>query len=382
MIELKDISKYYDEQTPFLKNINLSAERSEILVLVGEEGCGKATMIRIMARMILPSGGEVNIGKKNLLDFETEELRTKIGFVTRDPGLLPHLTVSQNIGIMPSLNDWSDEQKEKAVSEALLKLGLQESGLYSKYPEEISRKEQILVAIARALACGAENLLLDETLDELQADEKDEIFSLAFRLRDGYEKTVIISTKSLKDALFIGDRIAIMKDGKIEQLGRPREILKHPKNDYIEYYVGKSRLWKPKEMLLAKDIMSGSIITIGENRGLIHAIELMRDKNTNILVVVEEERREKGKEKPLGLVGPKQIKKAFSADATMKDIMRRDIKTVGLESSLEHVLALRSEVNQYDIPVVGENRNIEGIITERSLLNVMEESFPDIEEVR
>lgn len=382
MIKLKNITKTYDGKTMVVKDLDLHVEKGEIVVLIGESGCGKTTTMKMINRLIDPTEGEIIINGKNIKEINPIELRRNIGYVIQQVGLFPHLSVGQNIEVVPHLKKWPEDKRKRRSQELLELIGLAPRDYYDRYPRELSGGQQQRIGVARALAVDPDIILMDEPFSALDPITREQLQNELLRLQDEMHKTIVFVTHDMDEALKLGDKLAVMMEGKVVQYASPEELLKNPANDFIEYFVGKDRIWKKPEMLYAKDIMSEAI-TIGKRRSRVQAIEQMRQKNVNVLIVIDKEAADiDNQQVPLGIVGPRQLRKAYTHETKMGDIMREDIKTVDEHVNLVEVLQIRKEYKQYNIPVVGENGKLKGIITERSILNVLTDIVPDIEEVR
>ncbi|WP_105616178.1 ABC transporter ATP-binding protein [Vallitalea okinawensis] len=378
MIELKNIIKTFDGSNNVVDNLDLTIHNGEFMVLIGESGCGKTTTMKMINRLIEPTSGTIKIDGKDITSIDKIELRRNIGYVIQKVGLFPHLTVGQNIELIPSLNKWDDEKKKKRAYELLDLVDLPPEQYYSRFPSELSGGQQQRIGVARALAVDPDIILMDEPFSALDPLTREQLQQEMLKLQDELHKTIVFVTHDMDEAIKLGDRIAVMKDGKIIQCDAPEEILKNPINDFIEYFVGKDRLWRTPEMLYAKDIMNKKTVKIGAKRSSAHAIELMKEKNTNVLVVVD--RDSVKPQQPLGIVGIRQLRKADNHEIKMKDIMKTDMEFVYEDTNLLEVLNLRKEHKLRNIPVLDKEKNLKGIITQTSILNILTEVVPEIDE--
>jgi osmoprotectant transport system ATP-binding protein len=375
MIELKNVSKTYDGKTIIVDNLNLKVEKGELVVLVGESGCGKTTTMRMINRLEELTSGSIFINGKDIMQQNPIELRRNIGYVIQKVGLFPHLTVAKNIATVPQLEKKPKEEIEKRVIELLELVDLSPDDYKDRYPNELSGGQQQRVGVARALANDPDIILMDEPFSALDPLTRDQLQNELLKLQTELHKTIVFVTHDIDEAIKIGDRIAVMKDGKIVQHDSPENILKNPASEFIENFVGKDRLWKTPDMLHAEDVMRKDFVKIGMNRPIAHAIELMKEKNAEILVVVEGSGNQSNRYK--GLVGKRQISQAGDS-SKMLEIMRSDTITVSPDAQLTEVLALRNEKNLRYIPVVSDG-SIVGIISAPSVLNVLTEIIPESE---
>ncbi len=375
MIELKNVSKSYDGKKIIVDNLNLKIEQGELVVLVGESGCGKTTTMRMINRLEDLTSGQILINGKDIMQQNPIELRRNIGYVIQKVGLFPHLTVSKNIATVPMLEKKPKEEIEKRTLELLELVDLPPDEYKDRYPNELSGGQQQRIGVARALANDPAIILMDEPFSALDPLTRDQLQNELLKLQKELHKTIVFVTHDIDEAIKIGDRIAVMKDGYIAQYDTPEQILKNPANDFVENFVGKDRLWKTPDMLHAEDVMRKDFHKIGMDRPISHAIELMKEKNAEILVVVEGSGNQSNLYK--GLVGKRQISKGKDT-SKMSEIMRSDTITVSPDALLTEVLTLRNDKNLRYIPVV-DGKNIVGIISAPSVLNVLTEFIPESE---
>lgn len=376
MIELIDVSKTYNGKDLIVNNLDLVIEKGELVVLVGESGCGKTTTMKMINRLEEATSGKILIDGKDIQEIDPIVLRRNIGYVIQQVGLFPHLTVGENIGIVPKLTKNDPEKIAKRTIELLDMVGLKHEDYLDRYPNELSGGQQQRVGVARALANEPDVVLMDEPFSALDPITREQLQNELLKLQEELHKTIVFVTHDIDEAIKIGDKIAVMQGGRIMQYDTPENVLKNPANEFIENFVGTDRLWKTPDMLRAQDIMNKDYVRIGMNRPLAHAVELMREKKTEVLVVVGSSGNDPDIIK--GMVGRRQINKEYDHDVKMKDIMRTDVVTVNKETPLNEVLQLRQNNKLRFIPVVDEDI-IVGIITESSILSVLTDIIPESE---
>jgi osmoprotectant transport system ATP-binding protein len=222
---------------------------------------------------------------------------------------------------------------------------------------------------------------MDEPFSALDPITREKLQDEMLKLQEELKKTIVFVTHDMDEALKLADKIAVVKDGKILQFDTPEEILKNPKNEFVEFFIGKERLWKTPEMLLAKDIMKKKVAKISLEGTLSRAIEIMKEKDTTMVVVVD-----KVKDKPqeiLGVVTPKILRiseqKKHPGTYKIKDIMRKEFVTVSETTNMVEVLGIMSEKDFRSIPVTDKENKVVGVITPTSLLNIIHEISPSSE---
>jgi len=378
LISLKGVSKSYNQQTKVVDDLNLEINDGELVVLVGESGCGKTTTMKMINRLIEPTSGDIFINGKNIKSLNKNELRRNIGYVIQNIGLLPHQTIEKNIATVPLLCKKDKGEVKARVHELLDLIELPYDIYASRYPRELSGGQQQRIGVARALANNPDIILMDEPFSALDPITREQLQNELLKLQVELHKTIVFVTHDIDEALKLGDRIAVMADGNILQYDTPENILKHPVNDYVEAFVGTDRLWKTPDMLKAKEVMNKKIIKIGADRPILHAIELMKEHDTNILIVVENASSKSSK--MLGILGINRLKGVSNPATKVRDIMKVDVIKIPQDMSLVEVLNIRKENGIQYSPVMDVAGNIIGIITNTSIINVLTDIVPDKEE--
>ncbi|MGL4970629.1 MAG: ABC transporter ATP-binding protein, partial [Cetobacterium sp.] len=289
MIEFKKVTKSYDKNTLILKNIDFKVKTGEFVVLIGESGCGKTTTMKLINRLIDPSNGIVLIDGEDISKVDPITLRRRIGYVIQKEGLMPHMTIGENIELVPKLLKWEKEKRRKRAFELLYLLNLDPEIYYDKYPHEVSGGQKQRVGIARALATNPDIILMDEPFSALDPITRESIQDEVLKLQKELGKTIIFVTHDMDEAIKLGERIAFLKDGEILQFGTPDEILKNPASEYIEQFIGKDRIWKTPKKLLVSDIMSKQYWTIEKRSNISRAFNLLKTHDTDFLIVTESE---------------------------------------------------------------------------------------------
>ncbi|GAA0860549.1 ABC transporter ATP-binding protein [Clostridium nitritogenes] len=373
MIEIKNVSKKLGNRT-ILDNISLTIESGSLVVLIGSSGCGKTTTLKLINKLITPTSGEIFIDDKPLSKENTINLRRKIGYVIQNTGLFPHLTIKENIELIPRLKkEKSIKDIEKTTIDLLNMVGLNPETYLNKYPSELSGGQQQRVGVARAFATDAEIILMDEPFSALDPITRTSLQEELFSLQEELKKTIIFVTHDMDEALKIADKICIMKDGKVAQYDTPENILRNPANDFVRDFIGSDRVWNNPEFIKAKDIMIKDPVAVKGKRNILQGIEIMRSSKVDSLLVVDKDNLLKG------IVTVKDIKSTHDKSTALEKIMSIEPLSVNEDDNLVDILAVMNEHSVGYIPVTNSSNKLVGLITRSSLLSVLSEQFLEME---
>ncbi|MGG0642454.1 ABC transporter ATP-binding protein [Sporosarcina gallistercoris] len=238
MIQFKDVSKSYDGKTNVVESVNFEIAEGEFFVLIGPSGCGKTTTLKMINRLIPLSDGTIRIHDKKISDYAIHELRWQIGYVLQQIALFPHMTIEENISIVPELKQWKKERIHKRVTELLNMAGLDPDTYRGRKPSELSGGQQQRIGVVRALAADPDIVLMDEPFSALDPISRLKLQEDLLHLQRTIRKTIVFVTHDIQEAMKLGDRICIMKEGKIEQLGTPEEITAAPATPFVQEFIG------------------------------------------------------------------------------------------------------------------------------------------------
>lgn len=238
MITFKDVKKTYEDGTTAVQNFSLDIHKGEFFVLIGPSGCGKTTTLKMINRLHNVTDGDILIDGKSIKEHNIHELRWNIGYVLQQIALFPHMTIEENISIVPELKGWKKADIKKRVEELLGLVGLDPSIYRNRKPSELSGGQAQRVGVARALAADPPIILMDEPFSALDPLSREQLQRDFLNLKEKIQKTIVFVTHNMNEALTLGDRICLMKDGEMVQVGTPEEFLKHPKNDFVKSFIG------------------------------------------------------------------------------------------------------------------------------------------------
>jgi osmoprotectant transport system ATP-binding protein len=378
LIEFKKVAKSYDGKTNIIEGLDMKINKGELVILIGESGSGKTTTMKMINRLHEPTSGAILIGDKNIMDINPIELRRNIGYVIQKVGLFPHMTIGENIELIPYLKNWDKEKRRNRAIELLELVDLDPDIYINKYPHELSGGQQQRIGVARALAVNPEIILMDEPFSALDPITREQLQEELLKLQDELHKTIVFVTHDMDEALKLGDRIAVMKDGKLIQFDTPENILKNPINDFVEYFVGKDRLWRSPEMLYARDIMVKKPATISLQRTPSKALEIMKEKGTDYLLVVDQAGDRP--KKVIGFITPKELRNKTGSEYKMKDLLNSNFTSISETTNMVEVLNIMKSEKRKNLPVIGEDGYLKGLITQTSILNIFADAIGDLYE--
>ena len=256
MIELENLRKVY--RTPgggevvAVDDVSFSVSPGETLCLIGTSGCGKTTSLKLINRLIEPSAGTIRVGGEDIRDLDVIRLRRRMGYVVQKGGLFPHLTVAGNVGLLCELEGWTKERTRLRV-EALLELvNLPPEQFADRYPRELSGGQRQRVGVARALALDPDYILMDEPFGALDPLTREQIHVEFESLKDKVEKTIVMVTHDMAEAFRLGDRVAIMDEGRIVQIGTEDDVRRRPANAFVAAFL-RNHMEKPPANAVERD---------------------------------------------------------------------------------------------------------------------------------
>ena len=234
MIKLREVSKRFGELEA-VNALSLTVEPGELLVLLGGSGSGKTTTLKMVNRLVEPSSGTILLDGEDIAEIEPHALRRRIGYVFQRLGLFPHMSVAENIAVTPSLLGWDAERTRERVYELLKLVELDtEIDIGERAVTELSGGQQQRVSVARALAAKPKLMLLDEPFGALDPITRERLQRSFVRIRKELDLTAIFVTHDMLEALLMGDRIAVMHEGKLAQIGTPSKLMQAPATEYVE----------------------------------------------------------------------------------------------------------------------------------------------------
>ncbi|HEX9496337.1 MAG TPA: ABC transporter ATP-binding protein [Candidatus Limnocylindria bacterium] len=293
-VEFRDVTKRYADQVA-VDGLSLAVPAGKICVLVGPSGSGKTTSLKMVNRLIEPTSGAILIDGHDILREDPVQLRRRIGYVIQQVGLFPHQTIADNVATVPRLLGWPKARIDARATELLALVGLDPSRYAKRYPVQLSGGERQRAGVARALAAEPPVMLMDEPFGAVDPIVRDRLQHELLRIQRELGTTILFVTHDIDEAIRLGDRVAIMKDGKLVQYAPPGELLAHPANEFVAEFVGADRGLKRLELLtvggadLDTSVQRGSlgpdILVLSPTDTLRRALTRMLETESQLAVV-------------------------------------------------------------------------------------------------
>ncbi|WP_035053335.1 betaine/proline/choline family ABC transporter ATP-binding protein [Carnobacterium pleistocenium] len=365
MIEFKNISKVYKGGKKAVDNINLTFNDGEFIVFIGTSGSGKTTSMRMINRMIEPTSGQILIDGEDIMEKDPVQLRRKIGYVIQQIGLMPHMTIYDNIVMVPKLLKWSEEEQRESAERLLAKVDMPKEFL-ARYPGELSGGQQQRIGVIRALAADQDIILMDEPFGALDPITRDALQELVKELQKEMGKTFIFVTHDMDEALKLADRIVIMQNGRVVQFDTPDNILAEPANQFVEDFIGEDRLIMARPNIQTVDqVMIKNPVSVTPGKTLSEAIRLMRDKRVDSLFVTDDSGVLKG------YVDIEIINRNRKHATSVGDIMKEEVSFVREGTFLRDTVQKILKRGFKNIPVVDDKNRLIGLVTRTSLVDIV-----------
>lgn len=365
LIEFKNISKVYKGGKKAVDDINLTFNDGEFIVFIGTSGSGKTTSMRMINRMIEPTSGQILIDGEDIMEKDPVQLRRKIGYVIQQIGLMPHMTIYDNIVMVPKLLKWSEEKQRESAERLLAKVDMPKE-FFARYPGELSGGQQQRIGVIRALAADQDIILMDEPFGALDPITRDALQELVKELQKEMGKTFIFVTHDMDEALKLADRIVIMQNGRVVQFDTPDNILAEPANQFVEDFIGEDRLIMARPNIQTVDqVMIKNPVSVTPGKTLSEAIRLMRDKRVDSLFVTDDSGVLKG------YVDIEIINRNRKHATSVGDIMKEEVSFVREGTFLRDTVQKILKRGFKNIPVVDDKNRLIGLVTRTSLVDIV-----------
>ncbi|MEU8886903.1 betaine/proline/choline family ABC transporter ATP-binding protein [Streptomyces sp. NPDC048442] len=365
-IRLENLTKQYaGNPYPSVDNVSMEIRAGETVVFVGPSGGGKTTLLKMINRLIEPTSGRIRIDGEDVTDMDPVKLRRQVGYAIQSSGLFPHMTVAQNIALVPKMVGWSRARVNARVEEMLDLVGLDAGQFRGRYPRQLSGGQQQRVGVARALAADPPVLLMDEPFGAVDPITRDHLQDELIRLQRELHKTIVFVTHDFDEAIKLGDRIAVLRDrSHIAQFDTPEAILTNPADDFVSGFVGAGAALKRLNLTRVRDVEIADFPTVTVEDPLQEIFDKLRDAQTNELLLLDRHRR------PYKWLRRGDLMRAKGslarAGTLVHDTVTRDAT---LRDALEAVLI----DNAGRVAVTGRRGEFTGVVDMATLMNTVQE---------
>ncbi|SFQ72015.1 osmoprotectant transport system ATP-binding protein [Psychrobacillus psychrotolerans] len=374
MIKFEHVSKVYTDGFKAVDSVSFEVPEGEFLVLIGPSGSGKSTTMKMINRMIPHTNGTISIDGKDITKLNPSELRRNIGYVIQQIGLFPHYTIEKNIAIVPELKGWDKEKIKDRVKELLIMVDLDPEVYGSRYPKELSGGQQQRVGVARALASDPRVLLMDEPFGALDPITRDQLQDQLITLQRKLKKTIVFVTHDMDEALKLGDRIAIMKDGNLLQIDTPEKILQEPASNFVEEFIGKDRIIQNPELMPVVSVMTTRVVTSLLNLSPEKALLMMRQQKITSLIIENDL-----DDSFIGLISAYELIKKMNSIQSIEEILIVPEHTLTITATAKDAIMMMPSVKYGVIPVLNEAKKVVGIVTRGTLLTALSSQWTELE---
>lgn len=366
MIEFKNVTKTYGNKKA-VDNVDIKIETGSFVCFIGTSGSGKTTTMRMINRMIDPSRGTILIDGEDIQKTNEVALRRKIGYVIQQIGLMPHMSIYENIVMVPKLLKW-DETTMREKAETLMKRVDLPMELLDAYPSELSGGMQQRVGVIRALAADQDIILMDEPFGALDPITRDALQRLVKQLQRDMNKTIIFVTHDMDEALALSDKIVVMDHGKVVQQGAPKDILTSPANDFVRNLVGEDRLhqatfeYNSVEQLMIKPIKVNASVSIAET------VRHMQQTRVDDILVVDDENV------LIGRVDIRALMRRNNREDAVQTIMKQ-VTYIHNTTTIRDAIYYIQELGHRNISVVDSDGKLVGIVTRAAVVGAVYDAF-------
>lgn len=362
MIKFENVFKKYNKQEVLaVDNLDLHINNGEICMLVGPSGCGKTTTMKMINRLIDATSGKILVDGVDIYKVDPIKLRLNIGYVIQDTGLFPHMTIAENIATIPIEKGWDKNKIRKRVDELLELMELDPETYRDKKPKDLSGGQKQRVGVARALAADPPIMLMDEPFGALDPITRGKLQDEFLRVQEKIGKTIVFVTHDIDEAIKMGDKIAVMRDGKLVQLGTPSEILSNPADEFVSELIGANSNLKMMKLMKCKDVMR-NIPNIDSKESTEEALKYADKHDVRNLLVTDSGQ---------GILGYVTYGSLANNKTLVKNVLKPIGETVTLKTTLQDALSTMFSLARKTVFVSNKENKIVGIITMDDLMKAV-----------
>ena len=371
MIRVEDLVKVYPDGTEAVKGITLEVPDGNLCILLGPSGCGKTTTMKMINRLIPITSGKIFINGEDNMQLDVNRLRRGIGYAIQEIGLFPHLTVGENIGTVPMLLGWRREDTRKRAIELLKLTGLEPPETFiDRYPAELSGGQRQRVGVARCLGADPPILLMDEPFGAIDPITRDKLQNEFLKIQREIRKTIVFVTHDINEAIKMGDKIALMKEGELIQYDSPSSLLSQPANVFVRDFVGADRALKGLRLMRVKEVMRNDPPTVCPTDTVAAAEKVMDQDRRDWAAVVDGDGTFRG-----------WVNRHELGDGETVEEITMPPSTTGTEDTvLNEALSLMLMTAIGNLGIVDDQNRLKGVLTFPSIRRVLGELYAEQEE--
>jgi len=354
IIKFDHVSKVFPDGTKAVDDVSFEINEGECITFVGPSGCGKTTTVKLLNRLVEPTEGTIYLNGEDTSKVDVISLRRNIGYVIQEVGLFPHMTVAQNISLVPKLIGWKPEERKKRTDELLNLVGLDPKSFAERYPHQLSGGQRQRVGVARGLAADPPVILMDEPFGALDPITRTQLQEEFMRLRFRLKKTILFVTHDMDEAIKLGDRIAIMRNGKIIQFDTPKKVLREPVDNFVKNLIGKESGFKLMKLSKIIDVML-PVDPVQETQSIKDVKRLMSERSSDILLVVNDQGVYKG------TIHFEDIQ--HHENGSVSEFIRQENSPVNGEEMVQKIMEIMLKERIIWVPVINQEGHLLGIVT-------------------
>jgi osmoprotectant transport system ATP-binding protein len=375
MITYENVRKVYvgnKEDIVALKDVTLTIEKGNLVVLLGPSGCGKTTLLRLTNRLEKLTSGRIMVKGVDIKTINEVKLRQNMGYVIQQIGLFPNKTIKENVGIVPKLLGWDKKRIDERVNSLLSMVNLDPAVYRNRYPAELSGGQQQRVGVARALGADPDILLMDEPFGAIDPINREHIQNVFLKLQEKLKKTIVFVSHDIHEAIKMGDKIAIFREGQLLQYGTPMDLLAKPENPFVSNFVGADRSLKVLGLIRARDVVNKDCckLVVQSDTSANEALNNLINNKKRFLIVLKNN-------KPIGYVDKQTLN---FENGKVENIAKAFPGEVEMMETLRDVLSLMLMSGTAFYPVVADNGDFIGIISYNDIQNKLVNIYSEDED--
>jgi osmoprotectant transport system ATP-binding protein len=364
MIRFEHVRKVYrgkSESVAAVDDLSLEIEEGELCIFLGPSGCGKTTSLKLINRLVPLSSGAIYIDGVSIMDLNPNELRRGVGYAIQNIGLFPHFTVQENIATVPVLKKWAKSRQRDRAAELLSLVGMPPEMFLDRYPSELSGGQQQRVGVARCLGADPPILLMDEPFGAIDPITRNKLQDEFLNIQAKIRKTIVFVTHDIDEAIKMGDKIALMRTGKLEQFGDPSELLYTPRNEFVRNFVGSDHYLKGLKLMRVRDVMREAPVTVTIDEGVTQARLSMEKQGMTWAMVVDRDRHF------LGWITHEDAKPGMS----LQEVFEPSTVTAELSTPLNVALSMMLHSAIGNLAVLDESDRLAGVVSFQTIRDVV-----------